>query len=96
MSDDNLRKYYANQLKRQEYLKIGFKQGFEAGYAKAKQDFERPHGEWEVIGRETFSPTVTYRCSVCKAKEVSCVPNDKPHYCENCGARMRPKEESEE
>ena len=49
---------------------------------------KRPHGEWEVIGRETFSPTVTYLCSACKAKEVSCIPNDKPHYCENCGADM--------
>lgn len=53
---------------------------------------QRKHGEWKVVGRETFSPNVTYRCSVCKTKEVSCIPNDKPHYCENCGADMRPKE----
>lgn len=41
MSDDRLRREYAEQLK-QSYLQSGFKQGFEAGYAKAKEDFERP------------------------------------------------------
>lgn len=62
MSDGRLRREYAEQLK-QSYLQSGFKQGFEAGYAKAK--------------------------------EVSCVPNDKPHYCENCGADMRKEGEAE-
>lgn len=40
MSDDRLRREYAERLK-QSYLQSGFKQGFEAGYAKAKEDFER-------------------------------------------------------
>lgn len=39
MSDDRLRRAYAEELK-QNYLKSGFKQGFEAGYAKAKEDFD--------------------------------------------------------
>jgi hypothetical protein len=39
--NDRLRREYAETLK-QSYLSSGFKQGFEAGYAKAKEDFERP------------------------------------------------------
>lgn len=48
MSDSILRREYAEQLK-QSYLQSGFKQGFEAGYAKAKADFERPQGNWEYL-----------------------------------------------
>ena len=36
---DILRRAYAEQLK-QDYLKSGFKQGFEARYAKAKEDVD--------------------------------------------------------
>lgn len=36
---DILRREYAERL-RQDYFQTGFKQGFEAGYAKAKEDFE--------------------------------------------------------
>lgn len=59
MSDSRLRREYAEEL-RQSYLQSGFKQGFEAGYAKAKEDFERPHGEWipcsERLPEEKINP----------------------------------------
>lgn len=83
MSDDNLRKYYANQLKRQEYLKIGFKQGFEAGYAKAKEDFGRPQGEWGKDIR--LINYLTRKCLECGKN--SAVGN----FCMWCGSDMRPR-----
>ena len=89
MSDDNLRKYYANQLKRQEYLKIGFKQGFEAGYAKAKEDFERPHGEWKYHKYDR-----DYECSICNTRyDAFDLPVKTWDYCPNCGASMKEGDE---
>ena len=87
MSDDNLRKYYANQLKRQEYLKIGFKQGFEAGYAKAKEDFERPRGEWIEHRQYYMNYFVSeYECSNCRDEVWQ---ETEWQFCPNCGADMR-------
>lgn len=92
MSDDNLRKYYANQLKRQEYLKIGFKQGFEAGYAKAKEDFGRPQGEWIFKNGK-------YRCTACGEKAIYVYPGLSTipkailtDFCPKCGVQMNAKQ----
>lgn len=101
MSDDNLRKYYANQLKRQEYLKIGFKQGFEAGYAKAKEDFGRPQGEWvpctkeglpltEYLCRYEAQKWYGYKCSHCTFIYKGNALTQSP-YCQKCGSDNRKK-----
>ena len=84
MSDDRLRRAYAEELK-QGYLKTGFKQGFEAGYAKAKKDFERPRGEWKEVyltPEEKCFYGELWECSVCWVRDK------KSNFCPNCGADM--------
>lgn len=99
MSNNRLRRNYAEQLK-QDYLKSGFKQGFEAGYAKAKKEFERPHGEW--IWKE-YNPDYNCGdivCSKCNIEFFDGVPQERLKYtmwnfCPNCGASMIKKEGDE-
>lgn len=88
----DLRKAYAEQLK-QDYLKTGFKQGFEAGYAKAKEDFERPHGEWvyKKFDKKT-GISDSYFCSCCDFPLTGIYKI----YCSVCGADMRIKKEGED
>ena len=97
MSDDILRRAYAEELK-QNYLKTGFKQGFEAGYAKAKEDFERPHGEWIENKKYNRRGKRFLNCSVCHYGDngdIVCHVSIVPNFCPNCGADMRIKKEGE-
>lgn len=52
---------------------VNFKQGFEAGYVKAKEDFDRPRGAWHIW----------YACPHCG--EMRSKPFDT---CAYCGADM--------
>lgn len=100
MSDGrfNLRREYAEQLK-QDYLKSGFKQGFEAGYAKAKEDFERQPGEWKGFTVSTFRGTdewgepkwgkgKKFICNRCGRRTVI-----RENFCPSCGCDMRYKKD---
>ena len=91
MSDSILRREYADQLKH-DYLESGFKQGFEAGYAKAKEDFERPNGKWIDESKDAL------RCSACGKLVykpfIGGFPTERtqhynPNYCAFCGADMK-------
>lgn len=84
MSDDILRREYAEELKHC-YLKTGFKQGFEAGYTKAKEDFERLRGEW-VLDKEFSFVFNMYECSKCRFNG-----SKRWHFCPNCGVPMSEK-----
>ena len=56
------------------------------GFADAKRKFERPKGEWLLVGH---NDTVNfYKCSICGYEEHD---NFTKHYnfCPNCGADMR-------
>ena len=61
---------------------------YDHGYAQAKRDFERPHGEW---GDPFFWNGKTYhKCTNCHiSSELILI--DK--YCPNCGAKMYGGEE---
>ena len=64
---------------------IIWEQGYECGYAQAKQNFERPQGEWiPNYTSQFFNPGRS--CNLCgKIVEFS------ENYCPNCGAQMKKK-----
>ena len=63
---------------REQYLK---------GYADAKREYARPHGEWRDYSNEGY-----VECPFC-GSATNCEDNkDELHYCWNCGADMRQEE----
>lgn len=62
--------------------------GFQDGYLTGK---ERPQGEWIDYSNEGY-----VECPFC-GSATNCEDNkDELHYCWNCGADMRPEEETKD
>ena len=63
----------------------GYTEGYNKGYSDAQKKYERPKGEWLLVGHDD---TVNfYRCSICGYEEHD---NFTKHYyfCPHCGAEM--------
>jgi rubrerythrin len=68
---------------------------YQKGYADAKRDYARPHGEWIEESSETGALGIKYtwvKCNQCGWNSSLVIPKN---YCPNCGADMR-KEASDE
>ena len=73
----------------EEHEKIGFKKGFNEGYAQAQVDLERPQGEW-INHRNDYGHNIA-NCSEC-GKTIQWHDEDEdgiPRYCWYCGAVMQ-------
>ena len=69
------------QEKEQTMIDIGadLQRAFDEGYEKGKAD--RPQGEWEKIGEDTYY----HRCPYCK--RIRAFKDSR--FCDWCGARMK-------
>lgn len=52
-----------------------------------KKQFERHAGEWIVVGRAAYG-YVDIECPCCKYLRSDIQADNKPNFCENCGAKM--------
>ena len=61
---------------------------YKIAYEKGKAEAERPQGEWVVVGRAAYG-YVDIECPCCKHLRSDIQADNKPNFCENCGADMR-------
>jgi len=59
---------------------LNMREAYEAGYEKAKKEYERPQGEWVDCGEY-------YKCPFCENWVLTV--DGKPKFCGECGAKMR-------
>jgi hypothetical protein len=96
-----IREQYAIDCNREELIKAlaydrdQYNKGYEAGYKRAKQEFERPQGEWIICHRDNEG-IHKIKCPFCKYTKgtdfgglLTLTFECLPPFCEKCGADMR-------
>ena len=66
----------------EEDIRLSNRTGFDDGYEKAKEEFERPKGHW--VEKQETSRSVSFYCSECE-----CAGLGVENFCSWCGADMR-------
>lgn len=71
-----------------EEFNIDYQRGFIDGFNGAKEQYERPQGEWIITGKEQGAVGMIYtirKCSKCGWEHSLVIPNN---YCPRCGSKM--------